>query len=125
MAEDAVLECRICGGPSALMGVLGDRRWYRCRDCGFEEHERIEMARGRGGSLGPDVVGGEERRELILTTAKDLAIRFLVYDRKEDEELPLGAIQECFEWGDITTGEIVGAFIDGLEEHWNDNDGGG
>lgn len=66
-----------------------------------------------------ETISGTQIRELILTTAKDLALKFLVYDRKEDEELTLGLIQQCYEEGDITTGEIVGAFVDGLEEYWN------
>jgi hypothetical protein len=60
----------------------------------------------------------ETRRQLILYTVDDLALSFAVYDRKEDEELPSGAIEEAIAAGEITVDEIAaqfhGALISGL-----------
>jgi hypothetical protein len=50
------------------------------------------------------------RRQLILDTASDLAANFMYYDRKEDEELPRGGIEEAVKNGEITEKEIVIAF---------------
>jgi len=51
------------------------------------------------------------RKELILATAIDCASNFMYYDRKEDEELPCGQIQEAVRAGEITPKEIAEAFI--------------
>lgn len=32
--EEEPVECPACGGPSGLMGMLGNRRHYNCRNCG-------------------------------------------------------------------------------------------
>jgi len=37
------MDCMICGGPMVLIGTLGSRRWYRCRNCGIDDHEEIEQ----------------------------------------------------------------------------------
>lgn len=29
-------ECPYCGGPLVALGLLGQRAWYRCRDCGLQ-----------------------------------------------------------------------------------------
>jgi hypothetical protein len=50
------------------------------------------------------------RKKLIIGTCKDMVSNFLYYDRKEDEELPRGAIEEAIEAGEITIEEIVKAF---------------
>lgn len=55
------------------------------------------------------------RKENILAAVSDLAINFLYYDRKEDEELPRGQIEEAIEAGEITVDEIVAKFREGLE----------
>lgn len=46
----------------------------------------------------------------ILGAASDLAIKFSYYDRKEDEELPVGAIQKAIEAEVVTVDEIIEAF---------------
>jgi len=51
-----------------------------------------------------------ERRKKILRTTQDLVINFMSYDRKGDEELPKGEIQEALEAGEITLEEIVETF---------------
>ena len=52
------------------------------------------------------------RKENILCTVKDLASNFMYYDRKEDEDLPRGAIEEAIKNNEITTDEIINAFRD-------------
>lgn len=56
-------------------------------------------------------------RETILSTVKDLASVFIYYDRKEDEELPKGAIEQAIADGEITIEEIVNEFREGLIEY--------
>jgi len=34
--DDAEDECSTCGGPAAVLGVLGTRTHYRCRHCGAD-----------------------------------------------------------------------------------------
>jgi len=34
--EDEPAECPVCGGPGVILGTLGTRVHYRCRDCGME-----------------------------------------------------------------------------------------
>jgi hypothetical protein len=50
------------------------------------------------------------RRETILATAEDLMSNFLYYDRKEDEDLPRGAIEAALESGEVTVDELLGIF---------------
>lgn len=52
---------------------------------------------------------------IILATATDLALAFSYYDRKEDEDLPVGAIQKAIKEGIITVDEIVDAFAKELK----------
>lgn len=54
------------------------------------------------------------RKENILATASDCGYNFIYYDRKEDEELPRGQIEEAIEAGEVTVDEIVEAF----KERW-------
>ncbi len=46
----------------------------------------------------------------ILNVTDDLVSGFLFYDRKEDEELPRGKIEEAVKSGEITVDEIVEQF---------------
>jgi len=62
----------------------------------------------------------KSRRDMILAKVSDMAMNFLSYDRQEDEELGLGEIEKAVDAGEITTGEIVGEFIDKLEEYWGE-----
>lgn len=43
----------------------------------------------------------------ILLTLEDMIADFLYYDRKEDEELPRGAIEKAIRDGEITIDDIV------------------
>lgn len=58
------------------------------------------------------------RREYIESTIDDLVGSFLYYDRKEDEELPRGEIEEAVKAGEITSEEIVKRFRKGIFEHF-------
>jgi len=55
-------------------------------------------------------------KENILNTVTDLVGSFMYYDRKEDEELPNGAIETAIENGVITIDEIVDKFKTTLKE---------
>jgi hypothetical protein len=50
--------------------------------------------------------------EIIENTIDDLISNFLYYDRKEDEELPVGAIQKAIKEGKITKEQIIKKFTD-------------
>jgi hypothetical protein len=56
-----------------------------------------------------------QTKELILNTVNDLVMNFLYYDRKEDEELGVGAIEAEISAGEITVDEIVAKFREVLE----------
>ncbi|HMI93939.1 MAG TPA: hypothetical protein VK509_21340 [Polyangiales bacterium] len=51
---------------------------------------------------------GKTRRQIVLDTANDLAGRFLYYDRKEDDSLPVFAIEDAIIAGEVALDEIVG-----------------
>lgn len=57
-----------------------------------------------------------ERRQHIINTVTDLVSKFMYYDRKEDEDLPRGAIEEAMQNGEITHEEIVEIFSNELEK---------
>lgn len=50
------------------------------------------------------------RRQNIELEIGDLVSRFMYYDRKEDEELPRGSIEEAISNGEISVEEIVKIF---------------
>lgn len=54
------------------------------------------------------------RRQHILDELSDYVTRFLYYDRKGDEDLPVGSIEEAVRNGEITLDEIVAAFRESL-----------
>ncbi len=56
------------------------------------------------------------RRDRIYATVDDLVSNFLYYDRKEDEDLPRGAIEEAVKNGEISVDDIVGRFRARLRE---------
>lgn len=56
------------------------------------------------------------RRERIENTVKDLVGDLLYYDRKEDDDLPRGAIEAAVQAGEITKAEIVELFSQQLGE---------
>ena len=50
------------------------------------------------------------RKDLILGFVADAALDFAVYDRKESTDLPLGAIEDALDAGQITVKEIADTF---------------
>lgn len=54
------------------------------------------------------------RKEMIFSTISDLVFDLLYYGRKEDEDLPIGAIETAIEECEITIDEIVTKFSDSL-----------
>ncbi len=59
----------------------------------------------------------ETRRDLILTVVADLVANFLYYDRKEDEDLQVGQIEEAVKAGEVTVDEIISIFKQVLENN--------
>ena len=59
------------------------------------------------------------KRDCILNTIDDLVSKFLYYDRKEDEDLPRGAIENAIEEKEISVDEMAAFFkaklIDGVD----------
>ena len=55
----------------------------------------------------------DDRRDLILNIVSDLVADFVYYDRKEDEDLPRGSIEDAIKSGEITIEDIANKF--GLE----------
>jgi hypothetical protein len=51
-----------------------------------------------------------DTKELIITTVQDMVSKFLYYDRKDDEELPRGVIEDAVENDIISVDEIIAAF---------------
>lgn len=71
------------------------------------------------------------RRQHVLDRVSDLVVNLLYYDRKEDEDLPVGAIEAALEAGEITVAEIIGHFaiefftaIEGIEDGTEEPDRG-
>ena len=58
----------------------------------------------------------EDMKRNILNTVNDLVSTFLYYDRKEDEDLRLGQIEEAIKNGEITENEIIEKFTAVLHE---------
>lgn len=56
------------------------------------------------------MVSRETRHNLIIHSAVDAAVRLVHDDRKEDEELPRGSVEDALAAGEITVNEIVEAF---------------
>ena len=57
------------------------------------------------------------KRSVIINTVKDCVIDLMYYHRKEDEELPRGAIEKAIKDGIITKQEIVDVFSNAIEEY--------
>lgn len=57
-----------------------------------------------------------ELKKIILDSFQDAAKDVMHYGRKEDEELPLGAIEDAVHRGVVTTGELVEHFGQAVRE---------
>ena len=56
-------------------------------------------------------------RDILDATIDDLVTNLLYYDRKSDEELPVGAIEKAIADGLISTDEIAAIFKRHLEDY--------
>lgn len=56
------------------------------------------------------------RRQHIIDSVTDSVSDLLYYDRKEDEDLPRGAIGEAVRSGEITVEEMITFWADELRE---------
>ncbi len=69
------------------------------------------------------------RRERIINILTDSISTMLYYDRKEDEDLPRGGIEEAIKAGEITVDEMIkiwsAELIDGLGDTDADEKDGG
>lgn len=54
------------------------------------------------------------RRDIILACVSDMVTDLLYYNRKEDEELPVGAIEEAVAAGEVSVDEILKMFEENL-----------
>ena len=57
------------------------------------------------------------RRETVLTTFSDTMAKFMYYDRKEDLDLPPGAIEAAIQAGEVTVDELIQIVRDSLVIH--------
>lgn len=55
-------------------------------------------------------------KQYVLDLIDDTIADLLYYDRKEDEDLPTGKIEEMIVSGEITVDEIVARFKEQLEK---------
>lgn len=58
----------------------------------------------------------KSRSEIIQDTVADLASKFMYYDRKEDEDLPVGAIEEALKAGEVSVDQLAGLFADAIRD---------
>ncbi len=56
------------------------------------------------------------KRATVLAALEDMISGFLYYDRKEDDNLPLGAIEEAITRKKLTMDEMTQRFRDALQE---------
>lgn len=50
------------------------------------------------------------KKQCILDEIENVVTKFLYYDRKEDEDLPVDSIERCIKRGNITVDEMVDKF---------------
>jgi len=55
-------------------------------------------------------------RDQVFNTIKDLVSDFLYYDRKEDDLLPVGRIEELVKTQQLSVDDIVNKFREQLEK---------
>lgn len=58
----------------------------------------------------------DNKRQILKDTVRDLVADFLYYDRKEDEELPSGLIEEMLSEHEVSVDEVVRWFEEELVE---------
>lgn len=60
-------------------------------------------------------------KDIIIDTINDLAVDFLYYDRKEDDELPIGEIEKALASKEISVNKIVETFKTKVEQLLKEN----
>jgi hypothetical protein len=60
----------------------------------------------------------EDRREKLQVTIDDSVSNLLYYDRKEDEDLQMGVIEEMVEKGEVTVDEMIEWYATPLRAHF-------
>lgn len=68
-------------------------------------------------TIGCEMSEPVDRRQAIRITVIDLAANFLFYDRRDDECLSQGEIQEAIKAGEITIEEIGELFTNEIRTH--------
>lgn len=61
-----------------------------------------------------------KNKKIVLDNIKDLVINLTYYDRKEDDKLPVGKIQQMVKESEITINEMVSVFEKELKKQLND-----
>jgi hypothetical protein len=74
------------------------------------------MTNTEGPTSPVDESGGSVRRAHIEATLNDMIVDLFYYDRKEDENLPIGAIEAAVLAGEITETEIIEQVTERLRE---------
>ena len=69
------------------------------------------------GFITMSAITNAELREQILLTVSDLVLDFLSYDRKDDDDLPRGAIEQAVKDDVITIDDIVAEFRFHVEDN--------
>lgn len=59
--------------------------------------------------------------EILSNTIIDMVSNFLYYNRKEDEDLPVGMIEQLIRSGETSVEEIVELFRSELERYFNES----
>lgn len=57
-------------------------------------------------------------KEHAIAAAKDLAIGYTYYDRKQDEDFDRDALADLVNSGELTPDEVIAAFSKELRERW-------
>lgn len=63
-----------------------------------------------------------DKKQLVFGTINDMVSSLLYYDRKEDEDLPVGEIEKLCESGEFTITDMVNEFRTQLTKGMKVND---
>ena len=69
-------------------------------------------------SICPCVCGGSKTKQHILNVVSDLVSRLFYYDRKEDETLGVGDIEDAIADGVLTIKDITEQFAQLVTKHY-------
>lgn len=106
--EYEIAECPVCGGPGLLLGQLGNRVHYRCRNCGMDFSER-----------GDEPVAEEPLPELMPEVGVDSGPMPGGPPTGRDTGVPfMGAAKEADDFG----GKMPSRNLEEQEKHFEVND---